>query len=498
MRLPLLQLNRATSDRAQSPVPTLAAASLSTAALLLALAGAPLHARPHAAASVPVPMHGVIGVEQQHLTPRFWIDRLEQSSSERADRVLLDRAGIAAQNDRLQRLDGSMYDLRAIPAELDQARVRGWIQALSKRPTAERWDVDGVPVPAATLDAMVDNLALDAIPQTRPTGYGLVVRRAALRSFPTAQRMFSRRGETDIDRLQESALFPGTPVLVAHESADGNWLFVLSPRYAAWIERAHVATGSREEVFGYVDQVPYRIITGATERTVFTREEPRVSQLQLEMGVRVPLAEVAPDRPVNGQHPYSSHVLQLPVREPDGSLAFSPALLPRRADSAADYLPLTPANLIGQGFKFLGERYGWGHAYGARDCSGFVSEVYRSMGVQLPRNTSDQAVSPAFDHTRFGDAPGGAAREAAVAELQVGDLVYIPGHVMMVIGHVDGAPYVIHDTNGGNYLGADGSLVGMALNGVAVTPLLPMMFNERERYVDRVTSVVRVHGGGRE
>src|SRR5690606_8102500 len=135
--------------------------------------------------------------------------------------------------------------------------------------------------------------------------------------------------------------------------------------------------------------------------------------------------------------------------------------------------------------------YGWGHAYDARDCSGFVSEIYRSMGVQLPRNTSAQAVSPAFDHQLFNQDDGRDVRDAAVAGLQVGDLVYIPGHVMMVIGHVDGAPYVIHDTNGGRYLGPDGTLQSMALNGVSVTPLLPMMFNERESYVDRMTSIVR-------
>src|SRR5690606_30763851 len=108
-----------------------------------------------------------------------------------------------------------------------------------------------------------------------------------------------------------------------------------------------------------------------------------------------------PDKAVNGQHPYTTHILRMPVRNDDGSLAFSPALLPRRLDSASDYLPLTPANLVRQGFKFLGERYGWGHSYDARDCSGFVSEIYRSMGVQLPRNTSAQAVSPALHHVTF-------------------------------------------------------------------------------------------------
>jgi hypothetical protein len=65
---------------------------------------------------------------------------------------------------------------------------------------------------------------------------------------------------------------------------------------------------------------------------------------------------------------------------------------------------------------------------------------------------------------------------------------------MMVIGHIDGAPYVIHDTNGGSYLGADGNLKAMKLNGVSVTPLLPMMFNKDESYVDRITSIVRPHG----
>jgi cell wall-associated NlpC family hydrolase len=305
--------------------------------------------------------------------------------------------------------------------------------------------------------------------------------------------VFSRQGDTDIDRFQESALFPGTPVAVLHASADGEWLFVASPRYQAWIERRSVAEGPREAVFGYRDRAetgPRRVVTGSKIQTVYTPEEPRVSALQLEMGVAVPLAGLPPDRVVNGQHPYTAWIVELPVREADGSLASSPALLPRIADTAADVLPLTPANLIRQGFKFLGERYGWGHSYDARDCSGFVSEVYRSMGVQLPRNTSDQGTTDAFTRIAFGEDASTAERMAAVEALQVGDLVYIPGHVMMVVGQVDGHPYVIHDTNGGSMRGADGRVRSLGLNGVVVTALLPMMFNDSERYVDRMTAIV--------
>src|SRR6185295_9597240 len=121
------------------------------------------------------------------------------------------------------------------------------------------------------------------------------------------------------------------------------------------------------------------------------------SELQLDMGVRVPLlANLPADKPVNGQHPYASFVIELPKRKEDGTLALVPALLPKTSDVAPDYLPLSRANLLQQSFKFLGERYGWGHSYDARDCSGFVSDVYRSFGVELPRNTDDQAVTPAM------------------------------------------------------------------------------------------------------
>ena len=166
--------------------------------------------------------------------------------------------------------------------------------------------------------------------------------------------------------------------------------------------------------------------------------------------------------------------------------------LQKQEESAADYLPLTRANLIRQAFKFLGERYGWGHAYNGRDCSGFVSEVYRSMGVQVPRNTSDQSVSPAFERTHFDESSTRAELMAAVAKLDVGDLIYIPGHVMMVAGRIGDVPYVIHDTNGGSYLDARGELRSLHLNAVSLTPLTPLRFGKDHDYIDRITNIVRV------
>ena len=205
-------------------------------------------------------------------------------------------------------------------------------------------------------------------------------------------------------------------------------------------------------MFGYTHKAPYLVVTGARANTVFTPERPEVSELQLDMGraFRV-LSDWPADKPVNGQHPYTAHVIELPMRAATARCISRRRCCREPHDVAADYLPLTRANLLRQGFKFLGERYGWGHSYNARDCSGFVSEVYRSFGVQLPRNTRDQGVSPALNRIAFTAADDHEQRLAVLRDLQVGDLIYIPGHVMMVIGHDDGVPYVIHDTTGISY-----------------------------------------------
>jgi cell wall-associated NlpC family hydrolase len=434
------------------------------------------------------PAHGVVGVRAVHLDPEFWIQRTAA-----AERIVLDETAVAAQNEKLMHLDPSMRDIERLPSTLADSEVRELIANLSRRARGVLYGSDGLEVDAGRLDALEANVNLAALPRTQATRYGMIVQRADLRTFPTRQRVFSSRGNTNIDRFQENALFPGTPVAIVHTSADGEWWFVLSNSYAAWIERRHVAEGSAAAIFGYGRKTPYLIVTGATARTVFTPDQPGVSQLQLDMGVRVPLLDRWPaDKLVNGQHPYTAHVVELPVRAADGSLQFTPALLPRTADVASDYLPLNRANLLRQSFKFLGERYGWGHSYNARDCSGFVSEVYRGFGVQLPRNTGDQAASPALNRIAFTADDDHETRLAVLGTLQVGDLIYIPRHVMMVIGRDGGMPYVIHDTTGITYRDAAGKLTRVDLNGVSVTPLAPLLLGESQPLIDGIHSILRI------
>lgn len=453
--------------------------------LLLALP-ATLAAREPTPTPPPLAVPGLI---EAHLAPGHWVDALSEP-----DRIILTPAQISAQNARMQAEDPSIHALEALPARIEGSQVREWIEALSALPARDRFDVHGAPVTPGDLERIQAGLALDAVPASQPTRYGMVVRRADLRAFPTRLRVFHSADDTDIDRFQESALFPGDPVAIVHESRDGDWYFVVSQRYAAWIEKQYVAEGERDRIFAWTRRAPFLVVTGATASTAHSPEHPGVSGVQLEMGVRVPvLSNWSPMDEVNGQLPAAAHVIELPVRDDDGALSFAPALLPRSADVAHDYLPLTEANIVRQAFKFLGERYGWGHSYNARDCSGFASEIYRSFNVLIPRNTSAQSVTPVLNRLAFGAADSHEQRIAALREARPGDLVYIPGHVMMVIGQAGGDIFAIHDTSGMSWLpeGSD-ALVRLHLNGVVVTPILPMMSNETTHTVDRITSIQRI------
>ena len=63
-------------------------------------------------------------------------------------------------------------------------------------------------------------------------------------------------------------------------------------------------------------------------------------------------------------------------------------------------------------------------------------------------------------------------------------------HVPMVVGFEHGEPWVIHDVQGVSLRGADGTLRRIPLNGVSVTPLLPLQFDAGHDYVDRMTAIV--------
>ena len=427
----------------------------------------------------------VPGIRAAYLQADFWLARTAEP-----DTVLMSADDIRAFNNRAFDVDPTLTRLESLPPALDRDALLAKIRSISSPSSYDRWTVDGVPVTVNDWTRFDALLNLDAISDSNPVRYGIVVRRDSMRTYPTGVSLYNTPEPSDIDRFQENGLFPGDAVAIYHTSRDGDWLLVQTYNYLAWAPADAIAIGERDEILDFGSRSPRLVVTGDKVFTNFNPELPATSELQLDMGVSLPLL----DRDdvgdsLRGQNPYTSHIVSMPVRRDDGRLSFEAALIARSEDVSEGHLPFTRGHIIRQSFKFLGERYGWGHDYNARDCTGFVSEVYRSFGFVLPRNSGDQRDSAIGINRRFDKSAGRESRMDALRSMDTGDLVYIPGHVMLSLGNVDGEPYVIHDVNGLQYTKADGSFYQGVLNTVAVTPIEPLQSDTADDYVDLMLNI---------
>jgi len=284
-----------------------------------------------------------------------------------------------------------MVDLALFPEQLPGVDVKERIRAISKPNKSDLYNPAGKILDSEGYRKYTENLGLENIPDRVEVKFALVVSRASMRAYPTDDRYYKTPGDHNLDRFQENGLFPGDALAVLHVSADQQWSFVQSYNYAAWVRSENIAIGDRRVVQQYRNTNRFLVITADKLRTSFNPEIPALSELQLDMGIRVPLADHDSDgNSLYGQNPYASHTVLLPLRNQHGHLEIKPALVSRNNDVSQGFIPFTRENIVRQAFKFLGERYGWGHSYNARDCSGFIMEVYKTFGYQMPRNTGQQ------------------------------------------------------------------------------------------------------------
>lgn len=420
-----------------------------------------------------------------HLSAEFWVQNTASPSD-----VLVPAESIDARNRFAFDNDPHMVDLAAFPERISGADATERITAISRRKDEPLFHRDGGTVDDSDFRRYAASLNLAALPDDFRVRFGLVAERADMRRWPTVDNVFRSHETFDLDRFQENGLFPGDAVAVLHESADGEWLFAQSYNYAAWVRKDKIAIGARDDVLAYRTGAPFLVVTGSKVTTNYNPRAESVSELQLDMGVRLPLVDPADvDHNVDGQNPSASFVVRLPVRSKSGKLSFAHALIARSQDVNEGYLPFTRENLIRQAFKFLGERYGWGHSYNARDCTGLVSEVYKTMGILLPRNSAQQGGSPIGTTRNFSHGDNDATRLAAIATADVGDLLFSPGHVMMYLGAVDGEPYVIHDLSGSGWIDDRGRPRDGALNGVSVTPLTTVRMSPESTYFEQLYAI---------
>ena len=400
-------------------------------ASLCLLPGGPIPVAPASVLTLP-------NVTLPMLSADYWVNKLADP-----DRVIMQTEAIQSFNQEIIASQPDLiHDLAAYPASLSREQLSSLISDISGTfPPGLRYAA-GKPATAAYRDSLNRLANLAGIGDVNQVRYGFAVRRTSLRSFPTADLAGNVPNFPEYDLFQETAIQPAEPLLVLHPSLDGRWSFVQTYNCRGWVNTGDLAIcRNRKDWQDYQHPENFLVVTGSHIRLSANPYSPELSELELGMGCRLPLADPrSVPAVIDGQGPAGSYVVTLPVRDPSGQASFKLVLVPVSSDVSVGYPPYTRANIIRQVFKTEGERYGWGGMLDGRDCSALVVDVFGSFGFRLPRNSEEQAAE-AGKTVQFQGSP--ADRATLLRSLSPGIALHFPGHVMFYLGEDHGRYYVI-------------------------------------------------------
>ncbi len=286
--------------------------------------------------------------------------------------------------------------------------------------------------------------------------FALSVRRTSIRRLPTNANFHTE--DIEIDRIQETGIEIGEPVRIILRS--GKWLYVKVPFYEGWIRENSVSYGTKKQIEKFYFSKDFYVITG---NYIYTMPSPdkSISFKRFGMGAKIPAGKTEEG---SGEIHTNRIVIKIPVRN-KGSLSIKNAFLPENSDVSRGYLSPTRKNIVSEALKLFGEPYGWGDSFGARDCSSTIRSIYKTIGLNLPRNASEQEKITIGKKVNFS---GKSVEEKLklLDEFQPGDLLFMSGHVMMYFGKSNGTHYIFHNFHRKYENGRD-----IPVNSALITPV---------------------------
>ncbi len=307
---------------------------------------------------------------------------------------------------------------------------------------------------------------------TWEVSYGILMRNAAVRSFPTDERITETEDNTSksFDYFQESLLFMGEPVVILHASLDGVYSFVQGINYNGWVKTEYIQECSKELAQSFWECGEFVVMT----ENFYDAGLGSDNTTLLRMGTVLPIVgetDKAYIALICCERDEADGVFALC----EGELIFDTDLTAYQEEdilwvrtvqisksaASAGYLEYTTENLLMLADTMVGSDYSWGDENIGYDCSSTVGSIYRCFGFILPRNSKDMKYTGA--NVTLLDGMTAEEKRAYITSLEPGAILVLPGHAMLYIGYqvIDDAggevPVLLHCVTG--YATEDGEII---------------------------------------
>jgi len=434
-------------------------------------------------------------IKKRYYNAEFWIEKISDPAS-----LLLKSNDISALNsETYQKMKSfqkeDQYQIfEKMPDKLTLKEIKEKFDLCSAEedfPVGDFFNKKGIPITDAEKKEIIANTDLEKI-EPDNLKYGLTVRRSSIRAFPT-DTVFARSPEyTDVDMMQLTAISPAEPAVILHESLDKKWYFVQTEIYSGWIKKEDTAAADNVDIVEQYLKKPYLV---TADSRVITEPDPFAKndeQIEFQMGDKIRLADHVHGQALlegnlHSQSDTGSYAVLLPKRDKNGKLIFKKDLIAYSSGVKEVFLPYTRAGILHQAFKMLGERSGWGGMFKRRDCSRFVMDIYRSFGINLPRDAGIQEEHAAGRKIVFN---GSIEKRKEIMQLiQPGDVIYMPGHVVIYLGKDEDSHFIIHAGAGYAVETSEGKYRDMSAHSVFICDLeQEMMQKKGKKYIEHFTS----------
>ncbi|MFA6909515.1 MAG: SH3 domain-containing protein [Candidatus Cloacimonadaceae bacterium] len=352
--------------------------------------------------------------------PGFWISRHPAPDS-----LLMNPDMIAAFNRRILR-KGDVGQITQSSAIIGGSLLKRHINDCYNMAKGHgNFRQDGSATDTQFWQTMREATNLKAIRNVNNCRFAFPMRYTNQRLLPFADILTEEALDLEFDYLQNSGFDIAEPLVIYHESADGNWVFGASRATSGWFLKADLAFVERNEWLAY--QQARDFVVNIQDKSDLYLDEARTKYFGLiRMGSRLPV--IAEKDAV------------FEVKLPDSRSAYIAKSAVHRG-----FADFTARNVYEFAFSTLNAPYGWGDLNAEYDCSGFIKQLFLCFGIYLPRNGTAQ-YNACHNLHQFSNGESSAEREEIIAELALPaqTLLRMQGHIMLYLGSFDGRNYALH------------------------------------------------------